>query len=396
MKDTKKHIFYFIVLLGLVSLFSDMTYEGARSITGPFLAFLGASATTVGFTAGLGEFVGYALRLISGWILDRTKKYWIILFIGYAINLFAVPALALVEGWEWAVMLILLERIGKAIRTPARDTMLSYATFKVGRGLGFGIHEAMDQIGAVMGPLIVALVFYLKGSYKEAFGVLLIPALITIFVLVVAKKLYPAPEKLEIKTVTLEKTAFSKVFWLYLIGISLWGAGYVDFALISYHLKKTLIIPEEWIPIFYATAMGMDALSALILGYLFDKKGLRVIFVAIFLSMGFVPLVFLGNFYACFLGMVLWGIGLGAQESIARATVSVLVPKEKRGSGYGIFNTSFGLAWFVGSFILGILYDISLPILILFSISTQLLAILFIIRVILSIINKSCKPSETI
>ncbi|MEN3045300.1 MAG: MFS transporter [Candidatus Hydrothermales bacterium] len=384
MKNSQKHVLYFIILLGLISLFSDMTYEGARSITGPFLAFLGASAAIVGFTAGFGEFIGYALRLISGIVLDKTKKFWLILFIGYVVNLFAVPALALVECWQWAVFFILAERLGKAIRTPVRDTMLSYATFQIGRGLGFGIHEALDQIGAVTGPLIIALVFYFKGSYKEAFGVLLVPALVALSILIVAKRLYPAPEKLEIKTLQLEKGGFSKIFWFYLIGIALWGAGYADFALIAYHFKKTFVVSEEWIPIFYAIAMGVDAISALILGYLFDKKGLKILLITIVISIGFVPLVFLGNFYSCILGMVLWGIGLGTQESIVRATISLLVPKEKRGSGYGVFNTGFGLAWFIGSFILGILYDISIPSMILFSIGIQLLATLFIIQVLLS------------
>lgn len=381
MNPKKESVVYFILIFGVVSLFSDMTYEGARSIVGPFLASLGASATIVGFTAGLGEFLGYALRLISGFILDKTKKYWTIIFTGYALNLLAVPALALVGCWELAVFLIIAERIGKAIRTPARDTLLSYATFQTGRGLGFGIHEALDQIGAVSGPLIVALVFYLKGGYREAFGILLIPALLALSVLVLARKLYPTPERFEIRTTHLETKGFSRVFWIYLIGTGLWGAAYADFALIAYHLKKTSIVSEELIPIFYAIAMGVDALSAILLGYLFDKKGLRVLAVSVLISVGFVPLVFLGNFWLCLLGMVLWGIGFGAQESILRATIPFLVPKERRGSGYGIFNTGFGLAWFLGSALLGLLYDLSLTVLVVTSIVLQIIGFMFILMV---------------
>ncbi len=381
MEPNKKSIFHFVVLLGLLSLFSDITYEGARSIIGPFLAFLGASATIVGFTAGFGEFLGYALRIFSGFILDKTKKYWLILFLGYSINLFAIPALALVGCWQLAFLLIIAERTGKAIRTPARDTILSYATFQIGRGLGFSIHEALDQIGAIIGPLIVALIFYLKGNYKVAFGILLIPALIAISILIVAKRFYPSPEKLEIKLSQLETKGFSKTFWLYLISMGLWGAGYVDFALIAYHFKKTLILSEEWIPIFYAIAMGVDAFSALILGYLFDKKGIKILIGSMLISIGFVPLVFLGDFYLSLLGIVIWGMGFGIQESIVRAMVSILTPKEKRGSGYGIFHTGFGLAWFLGSFTLGVLYDLSIYALIIFSVLIQFLGILVLTKV---------------
>lgn len=158
--STKPTALKFIVLLGVVSLFADATYEGARSINGPYLALLGASATTVGFVAGLGELIGYSLRLVSGYMSDRIGRYWAITLFGYTLNMLAVPALALAGRWEIAAMLMIAERIGKAIRTPARDAMLSHATREIGRGKGFGLHEALDQIGAVLGPLTVAGVLF--------------------------------------------------------------------------------------------------------------------------------------------------------------------------------------------------------------------------------------------
>jgi len=373
--------FYFVILLGLVSLFSDMTYEGARSITGPYLFYLGAGAAVVGFASGFGEFIGYGLRLFSGWLADKTKKYWGLMFIGYALNLLSVPALALVNSWGLAVLLIILERTGKALRTPARDTLLSYATFKMGRGLGFGIHEAMDQIGAFVGPLIVALVFYLKMGYKPAFLVLLIPALIALSLLTFAKITYPAPQKFEKGFLELETKGFSKSFWWYLLGMCLVGAGFVDFPLIGYHLEKTSILSKDWIPILYALAMGVDAFSAIFLGLLFDRLGLKVVILAIILSLGAIPLTFLGGVILIFLGMILWGIGLGAQESIMRAVIAQLVPIEKRGIGYGIFNTFFGLFWFAGSFLLGFLYDFSILALVALSVTFQALSIPFILKV---------------
>ena len=132
--NLRSHALKFIILLGIVSLLADMTYEGARSITGPYLAILGANAVVVGFVAGFGEFIGYALRLVSGYLSDKTRKYWAITITGYFINLLAVPLLALAGSWEIAAVLLITERMGKAFRTPARDVMLSHACSEVGQG----------------------------------------------------------------------------------------------------------------------------------------------------------------------------------------------------------------------------------------------------------------------
>jgi len=376
-----KPVTIFIVLLGFVSLFADMTYEAARSITGPFLLALGATGAVVGFVSGFGEFLGYALRLLSGWIADKTGKYWSITITGYLINLLSVPALALVGQWQLAAVLIMAERIGKAIRNPARDAMLSHATTQIGRGWGFGLHEAMDQVGAMIGPLIVAGVFYFHGGYREAFGVLLIPAVLALSVLIFARFLYPSPKDLEAGTVQITSKGLSKVYWIYLIAVALNGAGYADFPLIAYHFKKLEAVSEQWIPVFYAIAMGVDALAALLFGYLFDRKGLSILMFSVIISAGFAPLCFLGGFYSALLGMILWGVGMGAQESIMRAAVALLVPKEKRGVGYGVFNTGYGFFWFIGSSIMGVLYDFSISAFIIFSVLLQLSSIPFLMKV---------------
>jgi MFS family permease len=371
----------FVVLLGVVSLFADMTYEGARSITGPYLAVLGASATVVGIVAGFGELIGYMLRLVAGYLSDRTGRYWTFTIIGYVVNLLAVPVLALAGRWELAAALMVAERFGKAIRTPARDAMLSHATTEMGRGWGFGLHEAMDQIGALLGPLIVAAVLFRHQGYASAFGVLLIPALLALSVLVVAKLLYPDPREFEIGTPPLETQGFPRVFWLYLVAIGLIAAGYADFPLIAYHFQKTSLASEGWIPIFYAVAMGVDAIAALVCGRLFDRLGFIVLGGVALVSALFAPLVFLGNFSVAMLGMVLWGIGMGAQESIMRAAVAGMVPAARRGTAYGVFNSGYGLLWFAGSALMGVLYDVSLPALIAFSMGAQLLAVLVLFLV---------------
>jgi MFS family permease len=365
----------FIILVGVVSLFSDMTYEGARSITGPFLGTLNASATIVGIVAGLGEFLGYGLRLGSGYLTDRLGKYWSITFVGYALNLLAVPLLALAGNWQLAALLIIMERMGKAIRTPARDAMLSHATTEVGRGWGFGFHEAMDQIGAMLGPLIVSAVLFFKGGYRAGFAYLLIPAILALLLIMVAARLYPHPQYLEVSAPKLETKGLSHPYWLYVVAVGLIGAGYADFPLIAYHFGKVAVAPPNWIPIFYAVAMGVDAAAALILGRLFDRLGLPVIMGVAILAALFAPLVFLGGFDLALAGMVLWGIGMGAQESIIKAALAEMVPKERRATGYGWFYAGFGLFWLLGSALMGVLYELSLAALIAFSMLAQLAAI---------------------
>jgi len=370
-----------VFLLGLVSLFADMTYEGARSITGQYLAVLGASATIVGIVAGFGELIGYGLRLVSGYVSDRTGRYWTITFLGYGLNLFVVPLLALAGRWEIAAILIVGERMGKAIRTPARDAMLSHAAHMVGRGWGFGFHEAMDQIGAVAGPLIVTAVIHFRGDYRAGFGILLIPALFALGVLFAAKLLYPRPRDLEVNTPKIETKGLRRAFWLYLAAVGLVAAGYADFPLIAYHFKKVAIASDTWIPVFYTVAMGVDALAALIFGRLFDRIGISVLIFVSLLSSLFAPLVFLGGNFLALAGTALWGVGVGAQESIMRAAVAGMVPSDRRGAAYGVFNTGYGLLWFAGSVLMGVLYDISVLSLVAFSVLMQLASIPLLLMV---------------
>jgi MFS family permease len=381
----------FVVLLGIISLFSDMTYEAARSINGSFLQTLGTSGATVGWVAGIGELVGYGLRFLSGYIADRTKKYWTILIIGYSLNLFSVPLLAFAGFWQLAVVLMIAERVGKALRNPARDALLSFGTQKMGRGWGYGLHEAMDQIGATLGPLLVsAVLFYKNQNYSLAFGVLVIPALLAFGTLLFCKYLYPKPENIEIKSKSIDSKGFSKKYWIYIAAVVFIAAGYVDFPLVAFHFKQTDLMQDSSIPIFYAVAMGVDAFAALIFGKMYDRIGAKTLILAIILSAFFAPLVFLGGFNLALFGMVLWGIGMGAQESVLKAEIANLIPANKRGVAFGTFNAAYGLFWFAGSALMGYLYDFSLNGLIAFSIATQLIAA----AIIFYFISIRSRPNE--
>jgi MFS family permease len=384
-----KSALMFVVLLGFVSLFADVTYEGARGITGPFLAILGANAAVVGLVAGLGELAGYALRLVTGYLADKTQRYWGLTIVGYGVNLFAVPLLALAGRWEVAAALMIIERVGKAIRAPARDAILSHATHKIGRGWGFGLHEFMDQIGAVSGPLIVAAAIYYKNDYQLGFGILLIPALVAMGFLITAKIIYPRPRDFEPVSVPLKGKHFPNAFWFYLVAVGLIAAGYADFALVGYHVKKTSIAADQAIPLLYAFAMGVDAVAALIFGRLYDRFGMSILMVSAIISAAFAPLVFLGGLGMLIFGMTLWGIGMGAQESIMRAAVADMVAADKRGSAYGIFNAGYGIFWFAGSALMGILYDVHIIAVVVFSVTVQLLSVVMFLLAKRSLFDKT-------
>ena len=366
----------FVLIMGVVNFFADMTYEGARSIVGPFLGSLGASATIVGFVAGFGEMVGYGLRSVSGYFADKTHRYWAITFLGYGINMLAVPALALAGNWPMAAALVVAERTGRAIRKPAVESMLSHAGHSIGQGWVFGLNEAMDQTGATLGPLIMAWVLYRRGTYPHAFAVLLISALLCLTVLFVAWILHPQPQDLEARSPQQSAgKAFQKAFWFYSAAGALIAAGFADFSLIAFHLQKSATLRQDLIPVFYAVAMATGALASLIFGKLLDKLGQPILLVAFGVSAFFAPLVFLQGKGLVLMGMILWGMGMGAQDSCLKAVLSSVVPSEKRSTAFGVFDTAFGVAWFAGSAIMGLLYDKSIPGLVAFSVTLQLLAL---------------------
>ena len=371
----------FVVIIGIVNLFADLTYEGARGIVGPFLGSLGASAAIVGFVAGFGELMGYGLRSVSGYFADKFHRHWIFAFLGYAINMLAVPALALAGQWPLAAGLVVAERVGRGIRKPTVEAMLSYTGKSIGAGWVFGLNEALDQAGATIGPLFMALVLYLNGGYRTGFGVLLIPALLCLGILVMARLLHPRPHELEEGTGhSLATTNLTRAYWVYLAAGGLIAAGFADFALIGFHFHKANVVPENLIPVFYAVAMASSALASIPLGRIFDRFGPNISLFAFLISAASAPLVFLGGSISALIGMILWGIGMSAQGSLFQAILTGVIPPAKRSTAFGLFDTGYGVAWFLGSAVMGLLYDKSILGVALFSVILQLAAlpILFI------------------
>lgn len=367
----KSRAFRFVLILGVVNLFADLTYEGARSVTGPFLAQLGATAAVVSIVSGFAEFMGYALRSVAGLIADKTGRYWTMTMTGYAINMIAVPALALAGNWPMAAGLIVAERTGRAIRRPIVEGMISHTKEEVGGGRAFGINEALDQLGATIGPLIVALVLALRGDYRAGFAFLAISAILCLAVLVFTRWSYPTPQQFERNTGGQTKN-LPRSYWLYLAGGGMIAFGVVDFGLIAFHFQKTGRVAGSWIPIFYAVAMGAGAIGNLLLGRLYDKAGFRILIAVFLFTSLFTPLVFLGGPLLILLGMALWGINIGAQDTLLKPAISALISAHRRSSAFGIFDTGFGVFWLVGSIAFGLLYQKSLASLIVLSVAGQL------------------------
>lgn len=351
-----------------------MTYEGARSVVGPFLNQLGATATQVGIIAGAGEMIAASLRLFTGRLADRTRAYWILSGSGYFLNLMAVPLLALAGNWQLAALLIIAERTGKALRGPAVDVLLSESTEVVGHGWGFGLHAAMDQTGAVLGPILVTIAVARSHQFNTGFLWLSAPAIAAMLALIVARvvraqqpKQRPAPPQQHLP----------RVFWLYVVAAGLLALGFIDFPLLAYHFQKTAVTSEEAIPLLYALAMGLGGLTALIFGRLFDRFGIAVIVPAILISLLALPFGFLGSTTGAYLSVICWATGIGAQDALLRPGIAQVVSMNKRGSAFGALNAIYGVMWFVGSATMGLLYDHSIVALIAFGVAGQICAALF-------------------
>ena len=399
MNKSKKRIsqsMIFIILFGIVSLFSDMTHEGASSIRGAYMSLLGASAGAIGFVSGLGELIGYSMRYVFGKLTDKTKRYWFMTIAGYVLDVLAVPALALVgeHGWIAACGLLIIQRMGKAIKKPAKDTIMSFAASQEGVGKSFGIQEVLDQIGAFLGPVLlyVVMLFKTEGStfeiYSRCFAVLAVPGAITILLLLITKYKFPNPENFEPEEKRFTPFKVKKEFIFYIAGISLFAFGFIDYSIIIMHVSKTYtnisaqltetssLVNSGTLPLLYAGAMLVDAVAALVFGLIYDKKGVKALAWSTVISAPFAILVFgTKSTSALLLGIALWGVGMGAQESILKAAVTKMVPKSSRATGYGVFECSFGVFWFLGSWLLGVLYDISIPAMITVSVVSQLAAI---------------------
>ena len=370
----------FVLMVGVMSFFADFTYEGSRSVIGPYLGTLGAGALAISVISGLGEFLGYGLRLFSGRAADRTGRYWPITISGYVVQMAAVPLLALAGNWEVAALLIITERVGKAARNPPRDAMLSHAAKEMGYGWGFGVHEALDQFGAMFGPLLVALILAVSNhDYQLALAALAAPAVVTVTLVLVARRFFPRPQDLSAGPAEVSTSGLPRVFWIYLAAAALAGAGFADFSLISYHFAQAHTVSAPVVPVFYAVAMAVSGTGSLLFGRLYDRAGIGLLIPLTVGAAAYAPLVFLGGMWPALAGMALWGLGMGVQESIVPAAVAPMVAPDRRASAYGLFTGIYGTGWVLGSVAIGLLFYVSLGAVTAFAVGCQAVALPFLI-----------------
>jgi len=313
--------------------------------------------------------IAASLRLFSGRLVDRTRAYWTIAILGYFLNLVAVPFLALAGNWQAAALLIIAERTGKGLRGPAVDVLLSEATEVVGHGWGFGLHAAMDQAGAVLGPILVTIAVVRTHHFEPAFLWLAVPAAGAMLALILARA-----SRLRTKKVppVFQMEKFPKVFWMYVIAAGLLALGFIDFPLLAYHFQKSSATKAEVIPLLYAAAMGLSGLTALLFGKLFDWFGIQTIVLAIVISMLALPFGFLGGHVGVYISVGCWATGVGAQDALLRPGIAQIVSMNKRGSAFGSLNGIYGVLWFLGSAAMGLLYDYSIVTLVVFGVAAQI------------------------
>jgi MFS family permease len=353
----------FIVGFGIVSALADVVYEGVRSIIGPYLGTLGASAAVVGLITGAGEAAALVLRLGTGKLADRLGRPWPQTILGYALTAVCVPLLAISGSLPAAGLLYNGERVGKAVRTPARDSMLAHASAEMGRGYAFGLHEALDQIGAMTGPLLIALTLALGGHYRLAFALLAIPGALALLALSRLRRAAPDPTAWEPAARVSEKkklrldTRLPAAFWVYAAFSATTMLGFSTWAVLAYHLTSRHLISASLVPVLYALAMAAASAAAVGFGRIYDRVGLRGLLALPPLA-AVVPLLsFSTNTGLLIAGAAVWGAGMGIHDSTMRAAVADFVPAHRRGGGYGTFTAIYGLAWLAGAAIIGLLYE---------------------------------------
>ena len=373
-------IYRTVLLFGLISLFGDIIYEGSRGLIPSYLYLLGASAVVIGTIAGIGDLIGYALRSFFGYLSDKKRNYWAFIFIGYFL-IISIPFIGLFSSWIIVILLVIVERIGKAVRGPARDTLLSLISNKKNIGKVFGIHEFFDQVGAVIGPLVVGLMMFYTASYKQTFLSLFIPFVLMIIAVFLAYKKFP-PRLVQKKPSKVLKK-LSKDFYIYSAGVFFNTLAILPWSLILLKSSKFLSSNIWLVPIIYMLIQLIDAPSSLVSGFLYDRFGTKLLFIPF--TLAFLPtfLAFQNSLGLVVLSALLYGLILGMKESIYRAAVSVFSPKNTRGFAYGMFNTLHGIGFLISGFVYGFFIDVGAAIntIIFFSLSSELLSIILLLKI---------------
>jgi MFS family permease len=383
---------HFVVVFGVVSLLADMVYEGARSIIGPYLATLGASAMVVGLAAGLGEFVGYGLRVVSGYLVQRRRRYWAWTITGYALTVLSVPLIGMTSAVLPALLLYGTERLGKAVRSPAKDTLLSHASSRTGRGAGFGVHQALDQTGAVLGPLLLAAILSARsGDYRLAFASLAIPGVLVLAVLAWLRVRVPDPlayEEPAHATATSSQgpaagpaDRLPPLLWQYVVVVALLSCGVASFPLLAFHAQTTGLLDDAQVPLLFAVAMAVDGVAGLVVGRVYDRRGASVL-LAVPVAACAAALAFADQAWLVWVGVAVWGAVNGVLDSTVKAVVAEIVAPSLRASAYGWLALVRGVGLLIAGVALGAAYDVDVRLAVVVVLAVNVVALAGLVRVL--------------
>ena len=360
-KGLRRKAYVAIMLMGIVSMLGDIVYESGRGIAPDYLYFLGASAFLVGLTSGIGELVGYGMRLVSGPLADRSHAYWLFIFLGYGLIL-AIPMMGLTNSIWLVAALVIVERLGKALRSPSRDAVVSVVSKGMGSGKAFGLHEFIDQIGAIAGPAFLGfMMIWTVNNFSVSLQSLFPFYLLMMAVLYLTyRRIRGTVEEIRRQTTATDEK-ISRGFWLYSGAVLMNTVGLMPVALILYNGAKILESGGQlWlVPFLYVIVQLIDAPMALVSGYVYDKVGIK--FLAVPFALSILPLLFqfLVGLPGVILACISYGLVLGMQESTYRAAVTDIVPLGRRGSAYGFFNVMLGVGTFVSGAAFGYMLDVS-------------------------------------
>lgn len=381
-QDIIRKAYFAVFLMGIVSMLGDIVYESGRGIAPDYLYFLGASAFIVGLTSGVGELVGYGMRLVSGPLADLSHTYWLFIFLGYGL-IISIPLMGFSNSIWLVSILVILERLGKALRSPSRDAVVSVVSKGMGSGKAFGLHEFIDQLGAIVGPAFLGFIMLrtlnnFSFSFKTLFPFYL---LMMIVLYLTYNRIKSTVEEVRRQGITSEGK-LGRSYWTYSVAVLLNTIGLMPIALILYNGARILESNEQlwFVPFLYVIVQLVDAPMALVSGYFYDRIGLKLLVVPFTLSV----LPFLFQFIVGLSGVILacvsYGLVLGMQESTYRAAISDIVPLGRRGSAYGFFNVLLGVGTFISGVTFGYMLDTSLSstVMLIFVIVSQIAAIILL------------------
>jgi MFS family permease len=346
-----------VVRLGYVSLFTDFSTEMILGLLPIFVHDqLGASYAIVGLIEGSAEAMNNFFRILTGVVTDRLAKRKPLVLFGYALSSFAKPLFALATSWPQALVVRVTDRAGKGARTSPRDALISDSIAKSEGGKAFGVHESLDQIGAVVGPLVAFLAFPLIG-FRGIFWLSFAPAIVSLLILVFfVKEAVGLKKQTHLFENARQVMNRRFIFFLAVLGVFLLGAYNFSFILLR---ASSLGVPDGEVPLVYVVINAISVVVAFPSGVLADRIGkilvLGLSYVA-FIVTSAAGILLVGNWLYGFAIGCLFGVYLGISDPVQRSIIPDFTGSKLKGTGYAFYYLLVGLSSFLANSIFGYLW----------------------------------------